>query len=123
MEDGKMFIEKRTYPRFQVNFPVKYCFVNEKSEIDAIREFSKKDVVALVRDISLSGMQIVVEQPMKMGDVLALEIPLPGGAAPLTASAEVVWTNDNIGGLHFLIIGEEDVTVLKAYLRKLGFRS
>ncbi len=123
MEDGKMFIERRAYPRFQVSFPVKFCFVNEKDEIDAIREFNKKDVVALVRDISLSGMQIEVKQPMKPGDVLAFEIPLPGGDPPLIASAEIVWINGNSGGLHFLIISEEDMTALKAYLKKLGFRS
>jgi hypothetical protein len=123
MEDGKMFIERRAHPRFQVHFPVKYCSVNDKSEIEAIREFGKKEVFALARDISLSGMRIAVEQPVKEGDILAFEIPLPGGAPPILASAEVVWVNGNTGGLHFLIISDEDVAALKAYLKKLGFRS
>jgi hypothetical protein len=123
MEDGKMFIERRAHPRFQVDFPVKYCFVNDPGEVEAIRDFGKKDVFALIRDISLSGMKVEVKETMKVGDVLAFEIPLPGGAAPILASAEVVWTEGNIGGLHFLIISEEDITALKAYLKKLGFRS
>ena len=123
MEDGKMFIERRAHPRFQVDFPVRYCFVKDPSEAVAIREYGKKDVFALIRDISLSGMKIEVKETMKVGDVLAFEIPLPGGAAPILASAEVVWTDGNIGGLHFLIISEEDTAALKAYLKKLGFRS
>ena len=123
MEDAKMFIDRRAHPRYQVQFPVKYCFVRDKNEINAIQEFSKKDVVAVTRDISLGGMQIALEQPLQAGDILAFEIPLPGGSPPLSACAEVVWTNGNIGGLHFLILGEEDLTVLKAYLKKLGFRS
>ena len=118
-----MFIERRAHPRFQVEFQVKYCFVNDPGEAYAIRDFSKKDVFALIRDISLSGMKIEVKETMKVGDVLAFEIPLPGGAAPILASAEAVWTDGNIGGLHFLIISEEDMTALKAYLKKLRFRS
>ena len=123
MEDGKMFIERRAHPRFQAEFPVKYLFVSDKNEADAIREFGKKDSFALVRDISLGGLQVAVEEPMKVGDILAFEITLPGVALPIIASAEVVWVNDKTGGLHFLIISEEDTTALKAYIRRLGFRS
>ncbi len=119
MEDGKIFIEKRAHPRVRVDLPVKYCLVNDKTEADAIREFGKKDLFALVRDISLGGMQISTEHPLKEGDVLAFEITLPGRAQPLVASAEVVWMNGNIGGLHFLIISEEDQTALQAYLKRL----
>jgi len=123
MEDGKMFIERRAHPRFQAEFPVKYLFVSDKNEADAIREFGKKDSFALVRDISLGGLQVAVEEQMKVGDILAFEITLPGGAPPIIASAEVVWVNEKTGGLHFLIISEEDTTALKAYIRRLGFRS
>lgn len=118
-----MFIERRAHPRFQAEFPVKYYFVNDKNEAETIREFGKKDAFALVRDISLGGLQVVVEEPMKVGDILAFEISLPGAALPIIASAEVVWVNDKTGGLHFLIISEEDTATLKAYLKRLGFRS
>ncbi len=123
MEDGKMFIERRVHPRFLINIPVKFCRVDDQNEIDTIREFSKKDMFALVRDISLGGMQIEVKQPLNVWDVLAFEITLPGNAQPLIASAEVVWVDGNRAGLHFLIISEEDTTALKAYLKLHGFRS
>ena len=123
MKNGEIFAERRAHPRYKVNFPVKYCFVDDKNDIKNILELSKKDSIALTRDISLGGMQITVEQPVNAGDILAFEIPLPGGSQTLSACAEVIWTNGNIGGLHFLIIGEEDLTALIAYLKKLGFRS
>lgn len=123
MEDANMFIEKRTYPRFKVAFPVKYELLQDKTEIEAIVADSKKEKVALVRDISLGGMQIESEQPIKEGDVMVFEIPLPGPAQSLLACAEVVWTDGKVGGLHFLKISDEDLTALKAYLKKLGFRS
>ena len=122
-EDGKMFIEKRAYPRFQANFPVKCCLVEDKKDIQAILEFSKKETNATVRDISLGGMQVELPRPLKEGEVYVFEIPLPGLEIPLSASAEVVWANGNIGGLHFLLINDTDLMALKVYLKKLGYRS
>ena len=123
MEDGKMFIERRAYPRHEVNFPVKYCQVEDKKEIETLLEHSKKEMNATVRDISLGGMKIAMDRPVKEGEVFVFEIPLPGSAEPLSACAEVVWAEGNIGGLHFLLVGDEDLAALKGYLKKLGFRS
>lgn len=123
MEDAKMFIEKRLFPRYKIHFPVKCCFVQDKNEAQTLMELSKKNVNATTRDISLGGMQIELEQPMKVGDVLAFEIPLPGGAHTITTCAEVIWMDGKISGLHFLIIDEEDLMVFKAYLKRLGFQS
>lgn len=123
MEDAKMFIEKRLSPRYKINFPVKCCFVRDKNEAQTLMELGKKDVNATTRDISLGGMQIELGQSMKTGDVLAFEIPLPGGAHSISACAEVIWTNGNVGGLHFLIIDGDDLMVFKAYLKRLGYPS
>ena len=68
-------------------------------------------------------MQIDLGQPVQIGDVLAFEIPLPGGALTLSTCAEVVWADGNVGGLHFLILDEGDLEIFKAYLTRLGFRS
>ena len=123
MDDAKMFIERRAYPRYEVNFPVKYCLVEDKNEIQNILEHSKKEMNATVRDISLGGMQVALDKPLKEGEVFVFEIPLPGLKEPLSACAEVLWANGNKGGLHFLLIGDDDLTALKVYLKKLGFRS
>lgn len=123
MEDGKMFIDRRAYPRYEVNFPVKCCQVEDKGEIQALLEQSKKEMNATVRDISLGGMKIAMDRPVREGEVFVFEIPLPGSAEPLNACAEVVWADGNIGGLHFLIIGDLELEALKVYLKRLGFRS
>ncbi|HJT25577.1 MAG TPA: PilZ domain-containing protein [bacterium] len=123
MQDGNMFIERRVYPRFPVSFPVKYQVLEDKEAINAIMEESKKQVVALVRDISLGGMKVSSEEPHKLGEVLVFEIPLPAPAQPILACAEVVWADGNTSGLHFLQISDEDLEALKSYLKKLGFRS
>jgi len=117
-----MFIEKRAFPRYKADFPVKYQLLEDKEEVKAILEHSKKEI-AIARDISLGGMQITSEQPLKNGDVLVFEIPLADKSQTLLASAEVVWVNGNISGLHFLQISNEDLEALKAYLKKLGYRS
>jgi hypothetical protein len=124
MEDAKMFIERRAYPRQEVNFPVKCCLVEDKKDIQNILEHSKKEMNATVRDISLGGMQIALEKPLKVGDIFVFEIHLPGlSDESLSACAEVVWANGNTGGLHFLLIGDADLMALKIYLKKLGYRS
>lgn len=123
MEDGKMFIDRRAYPRYEVNFPVKCCQVEDKQEIQTILEHSKKEMNATVRDISLGGMKVALDRPAKEGEVFVFEIPLPGSEEPLSACAEVVWAEGNTGGLHFLLINDLDLMALKVYLKKLGFRS
>ena len=123
MDDAKMFIERRGSPRYEVNFPVKYSFVEDKKDIQTILEHSNKINNATVRDISLGGMQIALDKPVKVGDVFVFEIPLPGSEETLPACAEVVWADGNTGGLHFLLISDVDLMVLKIYLKKLGFGS
>lgn len=69
-------------------------------------------------DLSLSGLQIRSSQTLTTGDVLDMEISLPGLPLALPATAEVVWANENGGGLQFLRMSDEDVQVLKAFLNK-----
>ncbi len=123
MEDAKMFIEKRAYPRTKAQFPVKYCLLEDKREIELILDDSKRERVALTRDISLGGMQIIAEHPIRVGEVMIFEIPLPGLVEPLLAAAEVVWVDGSTGGLHFLKISDEDFAALTAYIKKVGVRA
>jgi hypothetical protein len=70
-----------------------------KVEAKAIGSDGKMEKVALVRDISLGGLRIESEQPIKEGDIMIFEIAIPGSSRFLLAHAEVVWTNGKIGGL------------------------
>ena len=123
MVDGKIFIERRTHPRYKVDFPVKYYLVEDPKEIETVREHRKTEKVALARDISLGGLQIASEQPLKEGNILVFEIPLPGNADSILACAEVAWTVGNTGGLHFIKISDDDLALLNAYLKRLGVRT
>ncbi len=118
MQDANLFMEKRVSPRIKVNIPVKYRLVEDKKEIETVFEQRKKERNAHAMDISLGGMHIFADQTLKEGGILNFEITLPGLSETLTAFAEVVWVNKTDGGLHFLEMKEEDLRVLKAYLRR-----
>jgi hypothetical protein len=118
MPDATLFKERRVSPRIQVDIPIQYHLLNDKKEIEAVREEQKKSPGAKAIDISLSGIQIHADQPLHNGDVLHMDINLPGLPIVLPAVAEVVWADHAQGGLHFLKMSEEDVNVLKSYLNK-----
>jgi len=116
MPDANVFVEKRAHPRFQMNLQAKFSRVQDPKEIDAIIGDRKREMFSLTRDISLGGLGITTEEPLKEGDLLHFEINLPGRPAPLSALAEVIWTIDKKAGLRFLKIGDEDLETLKQYL-------
>jgi c-di-GMP-binding flagellar brake protein YcgR len=118
LPDANLFMERRVFPRIKVNISVQYRLVKDKREIDAVLEQRKKDGNAHALDLSLGGMHISADQSLKEGDILNFEISLPGLSVTLSAFAEVVWANRDEGGLHFLEMAEEDLRVLKAYLKK-----
>lgn len=111
-------MERRVFPRIKVNIPVKCRLVEDKREIDAVYVNRNKERNTHAMDISLGGMRIFADQALKEGDILNFEISLPDLAETLSAFAEVVWSNEKEGGLHFLEMKEDDLRVLKAYLRK-----
>lgn len=111
-------MEKRVSPRIKVNIPVKYRLVEDTKEIEAVLQQRKADRNAHAMDLSLGGMHIFADEVLKEGDILNFEISLPGLSEILSAFAEVVWVNKTEGGLHFLEMKEEDLMVLKAYLRR-----
>ena len=117
MPEATLSKERRVSPRIKVDIPVQYHLLDDKKEIEAVREEQKKSGARAI-DISLSGIQIHADQPLHNGDVLHMDISLPGLPVALPAVAEVVWADHQQGGLHFLKMSDEDVNVLKAYLNK-----
>ncbi len=111
-------MEKRVDPPIKVNIPVKYRLVEDKKEIEIVRKQRKKEGNAHAMDRILGGMQIFAKKVLKEGDILSLVITLPGLSETLSAFAEVVWANKTDGGLHFLVVKDEDLRVLKAYLKR-----
>ncbi len=116
MPDANMFLEKRVHPRISVKIPVKYRVIEDQKEIETVFERKKREQTSQTMDVSLGGLYLVADQVLNVGSILRLDISLPGHSVMISAFAEVVWSNETGGGLHFLAMKEEDVDSLKNYL-------
>jgi hypothetical protein len=116
MPEANMFLEKRIHPRVPVKIPVKYRIIEDQKEIETVFERKKKEQSSRTMDVSLGGLYLVADQVLNIGSILRLDISLPGQTSMISAFAEVVWSNETGGGLHFLAMKEEDVEILKNYL-------
>ena len=47
-----------------------------------------------VYDISMGGVRIELDRPLDPGEIVALQLLLPGTQSPVQASASVVWVHD-----------------------------
>jgi hypothetical protein len=122
MPDANIFLDKRAHTRVPAKIPVSYRVMEDHKEISNIRELGTKTKVAQTQDTSLGGMFIVGDETFKMGDILNLKISIPARSLPLSAFAEVVWSNVSGAGLHFLAMKEEDTESLEAYIQDLSKR-
>jgi hypothetical protein len=120
MPEANIFLDKRAHTRVPARIPVTYRLMEDHKEIRNIRELGVKTKVAQTQDTSLGGMFIAGEETFKMGDILNLKISIPARPAPLSAFAEVVWSNASGAGLHFLAMKEEDSESLAAYIQNLS---
>lgn len=112
MVEAQTFLERRAHLRAPIKIPVSYRLVEDPLEIENLKKRN-----ADTRDLSLEGMYIQGGQ-MKVGDVIRLDISIPGKTDSLFAFAEVVRTEKTGAGLHLMIMESEDKETLKAYLDK-----
>jgi c-di-GMP-binding flagellar brake protein YcgR len=118
MPEANMFMEKRIHPRVSVKIPLKYRVIEDQKELETVFERKKKEQTTRTMDVSLGGLYIVADQILNVGSILRLDISLPEKSVFISAFAEVVWSNETGGGLHFLAMKEDDVEFLKNYLIK-----
>lgn len=114
--------EKRVFPRILVQVPVAYAVMQAESEIQNAKEERRKEKHGHTLDVSLGGLFLASDEPLKEGWVLIVSIFIPGAEDKLSATAEVVWANETGGGVRFLTMKEEDMKTLKAYLDKASAR-
>jgi hypothetical protein len=115
MTDNKTYLEKRVHSRIPVKIPVQYRQVEDPKELENLR-----GKTGLAKDVSLDGMYIKTDKPVKVGDVFRLDISVPEKSKQLFAFAEVVWVNDTGAGLRLMLMESEDKESLKLYLEKAG---
>ncbi|MBN1871861.1 MAG: PilZ domain-containing protein [Candidatus Omnitrophica bacterium] len=112
--------ERRQATRINTTFLVKYTF-------------SKKQTVTLdghTKDVSTSGMRLLIHEKLNQGTVLLLEFDLPGITSIVKAEGKVVWSSGDFedrddegkrifqAGIQFTHISENDRNRLSDYVTK-----
>ncbi len=116
MPESQSFLERRSQSRVQVKVPIQYQLVENKRELEKI-----KGRHALAKDISLNGMFMKIEKPVKTGDILRLDISVPNSKIKhFFAFAEVVRISAAGAGVRLLLMPEEDRSGLREYLTQVS---
>ena len=118
MPEANISMERRETPRISVKIPVKYRLEDDKEVLKTIKEWRQSEKNAYTLDVSLGGMSIVVDQPLSKGDILCFEIYLLDQKNVVTVYAEVKWTQKKEAGLRFLMMRDNDMEALRAFLGK-----
>ena len=116
---GVVTIEKRRFPRFTVDLPLKY------SELKV-----RKKQGGIAHDASEGGLLVYLQEKFPLGTRLKIEVFFSHGfrLTPIKAEAEIVWADirgpEDWGefkyGLKFVNIGKDDFSKLKWLLDSLS---
>lgn len=136
MPDQNAYIEKRASERLATRINVSYSIITD-AELDRLastknyqdislgenRDMKVKDVMNVVTEnISVGGLMIVSEKPLKAGLSMNLELQLPQTPVPLKCLAVVVRGSEMpqnglyTAGLRFLAINKDDVDKIQRYI-------
>ena len=118
MPEAEMYVEKRTNPRLSIKIPVKFRLVENQMEVLNVQEWQKFQQNAFTLDMSLGGLQICVDQQLKVGSIHQFDIYLLEKTDCICPYAEVIWSNEKSSGLKFLMMTSEDMESLKIFLEK-----
>ena len=108
----------RRHPRVRIPTP----FACELAWRDEQRWFGKSvHGAGVVYDLSLRGMRVCTEVPIKPGDQVSVLIRLPRQAAPAEITvATVRWTKDHTYGLAFQRLSSTSHGRLRRYMTVLS---
>ena len=104
----------RRYPRVRIPTP----FTCSLARLESKGWFRKpSEDLGVVYDLSLRGVRVSTEAPIKPGDQVSLTLRLPKQAAPAEiAVATVRWTKDQIYGLAFRKMSQSSLSRLNKYM-------
>lgn len=122
MPEAYLYKERRVHPRVSVMIPISYSVMEAEKEIASALEERRMERHGHTLDVSLGGLFIMSEHPLKEGEILDIRITIPGLNNILSATTEVVWSNEKGGGVRFLRMKEEEMKTLKAYLDRATAR-
>lgn len=111
---GSVLNRFRRYPRVRIPTP----FTCSLARLESKGWFRRpSEDVGVVYDLSLRGVRVSTEAPIKPGDQVSLKLRLPKQAAPAEiAVATVCWTKDQIYGLAFRKLSQSSLSRLNKYM-------
>jgi hypothetical protein len=119
VRSGVVSIEKRKFPRFNVDLPMKY------SEVKV-----RKKQGGIAHDASGGGLLVYLQEKFPIGTKLKIEVFFSHGfrLTPIKAEVEIVWADirgpEDWGeykyGLKFTNIGKDDFSQLQGLLDSLS---
>ena len=87
MEKGSLSLEKRKFPRVPIQAEVRF----RKLASDEEKAEAMSYVVAKSQDLSQGGLALIETAHLKKGDLLKMELEIPGHDAVIKAYSEVMW--------------------------------
>jgi c-di-GMP-binding flagellar brake protein YcgR len=81
-------INRRQHERFKLQAMYTAVVARPKSDVAATQ------MCGHAYDISAGGVRIELNEPLEIGESADLQMSLPAGHKRISASADVVWTND-----------------------------
>lgn len=114
-KDGNSFVERRGFSRLILAVGIKYSLLGKEAVLGGGNS----------KNISAGGICITVDEQVEVGDVMSLELNLPGDSRPIQAKGVVKWRNF-VGsqdrksrwdvGIEFMDIGEIDKKKIEKFV-------
>ncbi len=124
-DESIMSRENRKFDRESLYLPVHFK-VFDTTRLEQEVGDGTLDRVGILQDLSVGGMQVVTGHPVKSGQILELELEVPGHGKTRTL-AKVAWARPGSGppkndwrcGIQFIPVYEEDLTKVREYFSLL----
>ncbi len=84
--------------------------------VTSVPTVDRREISLTAVNVSQGGLRVETPQSLKESDLVRLSIELPDVPTQVTAFAEVIWANEQEGGMHFLAIHEDQENFLKEYV-------
>jgi len=112
--------ERRRSPRVQVKVPFKYRITEGKKTLKTREELIRCTRHGFTLDIGLGGMNVVLDDPLRVGDVVPFEIFLFHQVNRVEVFSRVQWVGLQNFGLRFLLMKPQDHFCLGQFLESVG---
>jgi len=113
---SKVGRERRSHPRLSVKVPLKYQLEKDRKIYKTREDLRKTQRHGFTLDLSRSGMNIVVDDPLKEGDILRFDVFLLHKRNLVSVYSEVKWVGPQSAGLYFLMMKPEESEALQEFL-------